>query len=165
MRGRHETAKKCRSFANRVLRYAAGTERCSPFPDQAYTANADKTYQKFGLLAGDLTFGINRHGIPILVSSKPPAFKMLATASLPHTRLKLPPINLKRALQHIRMERSRISMRSSLKGALSERLAEYRQVIITQGVVKSLNPIVAIRELSNLAQSLGRQVKRFDTFL
>lgn len=32
MRGRHETAKKCRSFASRVFRYAAATGRCSSDP-------------------------------------------------------------------------------------------------------------------------------------
>jgi integrase len=32
MRGRYETAKKCRSFASRVFRYAAATGRCSSDP-------------------------------------------------------------------------------------------------------------------------------------
>jgi hypothetical protein len=32
MRGRFETAKKCRSFASRVFRYAAATGRCSSDP-------------------------------------------------------------------------------------------------------------------------------------
>lgn len=32
MRGRHETAKKCRSFSSRVFRYAAATGRCSADP-------------------------------------------------------------------------------------------------------------------------------------